>query len=130
MWFVPLVFVTVMAGGGALGMAQVPVPFAEQGILASVLVLGVMIAAAVRLPMVWSALIVGLFALFHGYAHGAEMPATAAGLSYGFGFVTATAALHLCGIGFGLLAKRFGTETMIRYAGGGIIACGIILCVS
>ena len=128
LWLVPSVFVLVMALGGALGMAAVPIPFVEPGIAASVLVLGVLIAAAVRLPLPASALVVGVFAIFHGYAHGAEMPGSASGLAYGFGFVAATASLHLSGIGLGLLAQRFASARLVRYAGGAIAACGVYLC--
>jgi urease accessory protein len=128
LWLVPSVFVSVMILGGVLGMAAVPIPFVEPGIAASVLVLGVLIAAAVRLPLPASALLVGLFAVFHGYAHGAEMPASASGLAYGLGFVAATASLHLSGIGLGLLAQRFGSARLVRYAGAAIAACGIYLC--
>jgi urease accessory protein len=128
LWLVPSVFVSVMILGGALGMASVPVPFVEPGIAASVLVLGVLIAAAVRLPLPVSAVLVGVFAIFHGYAHGAEMPASASGLAYGLGFVAATASLHLLGIGLGLLARRFASARLVRYAGGAIAVCGIYLC--
>jgi urease accessory protein len=126
-WLVPLTFVSVMALGGLLGVTGVPVPFVETGILISVLVLGVLIAAAVRLPLAASMTIVGLFALFHGLAHGAEMPATASGFAYGIGFVIATACLHLCGIGLGLSAQRFGSARLVRYAGSAIAACGVYL---
>ena len=128
LWLVPSVFVSVMALGGALGMAAVPIPFIEPGIAASVLVLGVLIAAAVRLPLPASALVVGVFAIFHGYAHGAAMPGSASGLAYGLGFVAATASLQLSGIGLGLLAQRFGSARLVRYAGGAIAACGVYLC--
>lgn len=84
-WALPATFVGVMAAGSALGMAGVSIPLVEPGIVASVLVLGLLIAAAVRLPVAVSALIVGLFALFHGCVHGAEMPASASGLAYGAG---------------------------------------------
>jgi urease accessory protein len=129
-WLVPLTFVSVMALGGLLGVAGVVVPFVETGIVMSVLVLGVLIAAAVRLPLAASVAIVGLFALFHGQAHGAEMPASASGLVYGAGFVMATACLHVCGIGMGLLAQRWGTARLVRYAGGAIAACGVYLCLT
>jgi urease accessory protein len=89
-----------------------------------------MVAAAVRLPLPVSALLVGVFALFHGYAHGAEMPGSASGLAYGFGFVAATGGLHLLGIGPGLLAQRSGLARLVRYAGGAIAACGVYLCFS
>ena len=130
LWLVPSVFVSVMVLGAVMGMASVPVPFVEPGIVASVLVLGVLITAAVRLPLLASALLVGVFALFHGYAHGAEMPGSASGLAYGLGFVAATASLHLLGIGLGLFAQRFASARMVRYAGGAIAVCGVYLCFS
>jgi urease accessory protein len=127
LWAVPLAFVSVMALGGMLGMAGGSLPFVETGIATSVLILGVLIAASVRLPLLMSVFIVGMFALFHGYAHGAEMPATASGLAYGIGFMIATASLHLCGIGLGLAARQLGSMQLIRYAGGTIAVCGVYL---
>jgi urease accessory protein len=118
-----------MAVSGALGMMAISIPFVEQGIVLSVLVLGVLIAAAVRLPLVASMILVGLFALFHGHAHGVEMPDTTAGLVYGLGFILATACLHGIGISLGVLAQRFGTERLVRYAGGAIALFGLYLCI-
>ena len=126
-WLVPAAFVSVMTLGGALGMAGVAVPFAEQGIVASVLVLGVFIAAAVRLPMVASMAVVGIFALCHGYAHGVEMPPTAAGLSYGLGFAGATALLHACGIGAALMLQRSAESRWLRATGVAICAASAML---
>ncbi|MEO6054363.1 MAG: HupE/UreJ family protein, partial [Chthoniobacterales bacterium] len=88
-WAVPLTFVSVMAVGGMLGMSGIALPFTEQGIILSVLTLGVLIAASARLPLVASMIIVGLFAIFHGHAHGAEMPETASGVLYAGGFILA-----------------------------------------
>ena len=127
-WVVPLTFVGVMAIGGMLGMAAVPLPFAEHGLVASVFVLGVLIAAAVRLPVAAGAAIMGMFALFHGHAHGAEMPENASALSYALGFIVTTAGLHLGGIGLGVLAQRWASASLVRYAGGGITAVGVYLC--
>jgi urease accessory protein len=126
-WLVPLAFVTVMAVGGLLGMMAISIPFVEQGIVASVLVLGLLIAAAVRLPLVASMILVGLFALFHGHAHGAEMPDTASGVAYGLGFIVATAGLHGVGIGLGLAAQRLSNERLVRYAGVATALCGFYL---
>jgi urease accessory protein len=127
LWAVPLAFVSVMTLGAIAGMSGHTLPFAEQGIAASVLILGILIAAAMRLPLAASIILVGAFALFHGYAHGAEMPATASGFAYGAGFVAATAGLHLFGIGLGLTARKLATEQMVRYAGGAIAAGGLYL---
>jgi urease accessory protein len=127
-WLVPVTFVVVMGVGGALGMAAVSIPFVEPGIVASVLVLGLMIAVATRLPIVASVLLVGLFALFHGHAHGNEMPATAAGLAYAEGFMAGTVSLLLFGIGVGVGVRQLGSAQLVRFAGGAIAACGLFLC--
>ena len=124
-WLVPVVFLAVMAVGGVLGMMAVSIPYVETGIVASVLILGVMVAAAVRLPLVASAAIVGLFALLHGHAHGSEMSAAASGVLYGLGFMATTAVIQTCGIAAGLLARRYDVPQAIRYAGGTMAACGM-----
>jgi urease accessory protein len=129
-WVVPLTFVSVMSVSGLLGMTGVSIPFVEPGIAASVFVLGLLIAAAVRLPLVASSLIVGLFAVFHGHAHGAEMPETVSGLTYGIGFVLATGLLHCCGIGLGLLAGQLESPRFVRYTGGATAALGVYLFVT
>jgi urease accessory protein len=129
-WLAPLAFMLVMAIGGALGIAGVYIPFVEPGILASVLVLGIMVMMAVRLPLVATAGLVGLCALFHGHAHGTEMPLTAAGLEYGLGFLLATALLHACGVGLGLLTTRSNFTWVARYAGAAIVLCGMYLCLA
>ena len=126
-WLVPLSFVFVMAMGGAFGMSGVSLPFVEPGIVLSVIVLGLLVAAAVRLPLVASVLVVGLFALVHGHAHGAEIPAVASGFAYAIGFLFATAILHAVGISFGLLSQRMSTLQAVRLAGVAIAACGVYL---
>ncbi|MDO9053166.1 MAG: HupE/UreJ family protein [Gallionella sp.] len=127
LWLAPLTFVGVMALGGLLGMSAIALPPVveggiEGGILASLLVLGALIAAAVRLPLAASLALVGLFALFHGYAHGAEMPHSASGLSYALGFMLTTVALHLGGIGMARWLGR--TAHWLRLAGAAIAAFG------
>jgi urease accessory protein len=124
-WLVPLVFILVMTLGGAMGMSGIAIPFVEQGIVVSVIMLGLFVAAAVRLPLPASIAIVGLFALVHGHAHGAEIPASASGMSYVLGFALATALLHAAGISFTLLTQRFNSSQLVRLAGAGIAACGI-----
>ena len=126
-WLVPVVFLAVMAVGGMLGMMAVAIPYVETGVVASILILGVMVAAAVRLPLAASVLIVGLLALVHGHAHGSEMPATASGVLYGLGFMATTAVIQMCGIGAGLIARGYGALQLIRYAGGAIVACGMMM---
>ena len=129
-WAVPLAFVSVMLLGNASGMTGVHFPFAETGIALSVLMLGLFIAAAVRLPLPASVLVVGLFALCHGHAHGAEMPATASALEYAGGFALATALLHVAGIGLGVGVERIASAKIVRFAGGAIALCALGLWVS
>jgi urease accessory protein len=127
LWLVPATFVSLMTVGGALGMMGVPVPMVETGIMVSVLVMGLLIAFAARLPLAASVALVGVFAIFHGYAHGTEIPLAASGFSYGFGFVVATAMLHACGIALGLLAKKSLAAPAIRLAGAAIMICGLCI---
>jgi len=124
-WSIPLTFVGVMAVGGALGISGVTLPFVEQGIIASDLILGGLVLMATRLPLAASISIVGILAIFHGYAHGAEMPKDISGLEYAAGFMLATIGLHLVGMTAGTLAQKFFNERLIRYAGGGIIVGGL-----
>ncbi|HVZ39571.1 MAG TPA: HupE/UreJ family protein [Candidatus Kapabacteria bacterium] len=123
-WMVPLAFVSVMALGGMLGAAGVALPFVEQGIIGSVLILGVVIAAAVRLPLIASVAIVGLMALAHGYAHGAEIPAGTAAGAYAVGFILATAALHCAGIVAASFLERRAGVALVRWSGAAILAAG------
>ena len=122
-WVLPVAFPLVMALGGALGVAGVPLPGIETGIAASALVIGLAVALAARPPLWVAAAIVGLFAVFHGHAHGTEMPAAADPIAYAAGFVIATGLLHLAGIAFGLLAARPAGRIAVR-AAGGVIALG------
>ena len=128
-WGVPLAFLGVMSVGAVLGATGVALPLVEPGIAASVLVLGLLVAAAVRMPFAASAVVVGLFALAHGHAHGTELPATASGLGYSLGFLAATAALSFAGVGLGIAAEGRGAPMLIRGAGAAIAVCGLILCV-
>lgn len=137
-WAVPLTFVSVMVLGGALPMLNIGLPFVEQGIVLSVLLLGVLIAASIRLPLWLSSSLVGLFALWHGHAHGAEMPVLASGLAYVLGFVFVTALLHLIGVVFGIWnattacaeSCRRGRERVVHLAGASIALCGVCLAVA
>lgn len=120
-WVLPVVFPLVMVFGGILGIAGVPCPAVETGIASSAIVLGLMVAMAARPPLWIAALMVGAFATFHGYAHGAELPASTNPLAYSAGFVTATGLLHLMGILFGALTEWPTGRIAVR-AGGGVIA--------
>jgi urease accessory protein len=127
LWVLPLAFPLMMMAGAAIAMAGVSVPGIETGIAASVAALGLLIAFAVRLPVGASAAVVSLFAMFHGYAHGAELPSGASALLYGAGFVAATALLHVIGLGIGLLAGKNVADKAVRFAGAGIAAAGAYL---
>lgn len=120
-WLLPIVFPLVMAFGGALGVAGIPVPAVETGIALSGVVLGLMVAFAVRAPLWVAAILVGVFAIFHGHAHGTELPEATSPLAYSVGFVIATGLLHLFGIVFGEL-KHWAWGAMVVRAGGGLIA--------
>ncbi|MCY7399024.1 MAG: HupE/UreJ family protein [Sphingomonas bacterium] len=117
----PMLFPAAMAVGGALGMAGVGFPPVELGIAVSVITLGALILFAVRAPIFVACAIVAIFALFHGYAHGAELPSAADPVGYSAGFVLSTGLLHLVGIGFGLL-RAVPAGTIALRAAGGVIA--------
>lgn len=116
-WVLPIVFPLVMALGGVFGIIEVPLPAVETGIALSAVVLGVCVALALTPPLWAAALIVGAFAIFHGHAHGAEMPVASDAVSYALGFVIATGLLHLCGIAFGSLARWPVGKAAVRVAG-------------
>jgi urease accessory protein len=120
----PVIFPTVMVAGAAMGMLGVPAPPVEIGIAISVLVLGLCIALAVRAPIWAAAVIVATFALFHGYAHGKELPSAADPVGYSLGFVLATGLLHVAGIGLGTLKARRGGELLLRGLGGAVALAG------
>jgi urease accessory protein len=127
LWAVPAAFVAMMAAGGALGMAGIAVPFVEVGIALSVIALGLAVALRRDMPVALAMALVGFFAVFHGHAHGAEMPASASGLAYGAGFILATAALHLSGIGAGIAIARLGryrAQRLARIAGSVMVLAG------
>lgn len=124
-WVLPVVFPLVMAVGGVLGVLGVPIPAVETGIALSAIVLGAMVALAARPPLIVAAVIVGAFAIFHGHAHGTELPAAANPLAFSLGFVLATGLLHLCGIGFGLLVRWPAGRVGVRAAGTVISLVGV-----
>jgi len=129
-WILPVTFPLVMSFGGILGGLGVPIPGIEIGIAVSAIVLGAMIALAARPPLWGAGVIVGVFAIFHGYAHGAELPESANAISYAMGFVIATGSLHVLGILIGVINKWQAGEKILR-AGGILIAlCGIYFLVS
>ena len=125
LWLVPGAFVAMMAAGGFLGISGIEVPFAEIGIAASVIVLGAAVALQANLSTVAAMALAGFFAVFHGHAHGAEMPTAASGVTYALGFILSTALLHGAGVGLGLGAARFGSPMLTRAAGGAMALAGV-----
>lgn len=124
LWLLPVVFPVVMALGGALGVAGVPIPAVETGIALSGVVLGLLVAFAIRAPLWVAAVIVGAFAVFHGHAHGTELPEAASPIAYAVGFVAATGLLHLAGIAIGLLWGRPWGAWAVRGAGAVVALVG------
>lgn len=121
----PIVFPMLMVVGGVLGISDVPLPYVEPGIAMSVVVLGLAIAAAWRAPVAVAVAIVAVFGVFHGFAHGQELPESAAPAAYAAGFVLSTGLLHLAGIAIGALkALPRGTQ-MLRASGALIAATGV-----
>ena len=127
MWILPAVFPVVMAAGAIIGANGVAMPWVEIGILASVVVLGAAVALGWQVSLLASASLVGVFALFHGHAHGSEFPAANSPLLYGLGFIVATVTLHAIGLGIGGLTQR---PVVMRTAGGAIAAVGVLLLVA
>ncbi|MGR9037284.1 MAG: HupE/UreJ family protein [Gammaproteobacteria bacterium] len=129
LWLLPGAFVALMLAGGGLAIAGIGLPFVEQAILLSVLVLGALIAAASRQPPSACTFIVGLFAVFHGHAHGAEMPLTSAAVSYSLGFASATILLHAAGVAAGIILNKFAIEKAVRWGGAAIALGGVYLAI-
>jgi urease accessory protein len=126
-WAVPGAFVGCMVAGGALAVAGISLPLVEPGILGSVLLFGLLIATAARVPTVVGMALVGLFALFHGHAHGTELPQAANPASYALGFVMATSFLHAIGLGLAVAISRLAPKPALRLIGGGIAAAGVAM---
>jgi len=120
LWVLPAVFPMIMALGGIVGIAGVPLPAVEPAIALSAIVLGLAILAAWKAPEWLAVVLVGGFAIFHGYAHGAELPGAADPIAYSVGFVIATGLIHLAGIAFGMLLNT-PFQGWIARAGGGFI---------
>jgi urease accessory protein len=126
-WQAPLAFLTLMALGGIAGIQGLGLPMVELGIAGSIIVFGAMIALSVR-PVAWIGMAVtGVFAVFHGYAHGAEMHPDASALTYGIGFMVATAILHGVGIGVALSLKRINLTAVERAWGAAIAVAGVVI---
>lgn len=125
LWILPVVFPLVMAVGGAMGVLGLPLPAVETGIAMSALVIGLMVAFAARPPLFIAGIVVAAFAIFHGHAHGTELPGAADAVAYSVGFVIATGLLHLAGIAFGMLARWPAGKAGVRIGGGVIALAGL-----
>jgi len=133
-WVLPVTFPLVMAFGGVLGVLGVPIPAIEIGIALSAIVLGAMVAFSARPPLWVAMALVGIFAIFHGYAHGAELPESANAIAFSIGFVVATGSLHALGILIGTVNRwKLGSKllklggTLIAFAGIYFLAAQITL---
>ena len=124
-WKLPVVFPLVMSGGGFAGAAGLPLPGVETAIALSVIVLGLAVAFTWKPPELAAMLIVGAFAVFHGFAHGAELPEAADGVAFGIGFVLTTGLIHIAGIGFGIAALRYYNGRIARFAGAVMSLAGV-----
>jgi urease accessory protein len=126
LWLLPVTFPMVMALGGMLGLIGVPLPGVEIGIAVSAVLLGSAVLLELRPPLVIAAVLVGCFAVFHGHAHGTELPPGEDGLLYSIGFVVATGCLHGVGIALGLTHSWSWGRAALRAAGGGVAAVGLV----
>jgi urease accessory protein len=127
LWVLTLAFPLMMVAGALLAMNGFRLPAVESGIAASVAVLGLLIAFAVRMPLWAGTAIVSVFAIFHGYAHGSELPHGSSAALYGAGFVLATAILHVTGLVLGLVAGQQMADKVVRFGGAAIAAVGAYL---
>jgi urease accessory protein len=125
-WLLPITFPIVMAMGGLLGLLGVPLPGVEFGIAASAILLGAAVMTERRLPLYAAAALVGFFAVFHGHAHGTELPPGQSGLLYSLGFVVATGCLHAVGIAIGAIHRWPTGRVALRIAGGGVGLAGLV----
>jgi urease accessory protein len=125
LWVLPVAFPMVMAFGGLMGLLGVHVPAVEVGIAGSAIVLGIMVLGELRPPLWVAALMVAFFAIFHGHAHGRELPVGASALLYSLGFVIATGLLHAVGILIGVAHRWSLGRQCVRIAGAGVALAGL-----
>lgn len=126
-WVLPVAFPLVMALGGVAGIIGVPLPSVELGIAISVVILGAMIALDRRPPVAVAGLLVAFFAVFHGYAHGVELPGQTDAVAYSAGFVLATGLIHIAGIGIGFVTELEHGMRLLRAGGAAISLTGVAL---
>jgi urease accessory protein len=126
-WALPAAFLAMMAGGGVLGLSGFALPMVEAGIAGSVIILGAALALKLNPGVLAAAAVCGFFAVFHGFAHGAEMPVDASGAAYGAGFLLATALLHAAGAAAGVAFSKLGGAPVARLAGAAASLAGIAI---
>ncbi len=125
MWTLPIIFPLVMSFGAMMGLLGIPLPGIEIGIAVSAIVLGIMVLGEIRTKLIVAATLVGCFAIFHGHAHGTELPPGQSGILYSMGFVFATGCLHGVGIVIGLINRWPLGKLVLRGSGALIAAMGI-----
>lgn len=125
-WLLPVTFPLIMALGGMLGLMGIALPLVEIGVAASAVALGVCVLAEARPPLWAAAVLVGFFGVFHGNAHGTELPEGASGLMYSIGFVIATGSIHMAGVGIGLVHRWQAGRYALRAAGAAVCAAGVL----
>jgi urease accessory protein len=125
LWLLPVTFPIVMALGGMLALVGVPLPGVEVGIAASAILLGLAVMSELRPPLAAAVALVGLFGVFHGHAHGTELPPGQSALLYSMGFVAATGCLHGVGVAIGLIHVKPWGQRLLRVAGGGVAVAGV-----
>jgi len=125
LWLLPVTFPMVMALGGMVGLLGVPLPGVEMGIAASAILLGLAVMSQLRPPLAATVVLVGIFGVFHGHAHGTELPAGQSALLYSMGFVAATGCLHGVGIGVGCLHRWPWGQKLLRAAGAVVATAGV-----
>ena len=126
LWLLPVTFPMMMALGGLIGLLGVPLPGIEVGIAASAMLLGLAVMSALRPPLAVAVALVALFAIFHGHAHGTELPPGQSALLYSMGFVVATGCLHGVGIAIGVIQRWPWGQTLLRAVGGVVALAGIV----
>ncbi|MEW6354173.1 MAG: HupE/UreJ family protein [Pseudomonadota bacterium] len=124
-WLIPCAFMMMLALGAAAAVTGWPLPQVELGIASSIVLSGLLIATAARIPLVWAVGVVGLFALFHGHAHGAEMPQAATPWVYAMGFMLSTGALHGLGVVMGMMHSYCWPARLLRLGGAGVVTLGV-----
>lgn len=125
-WLLPVTFPMIMALGGTIGLMGIQIPLVELGVASSAIALGACVLAEARPPLWMAAVLVGFFGIFHGNAHGTELPPGASGLMYSIGFVIATGSIHMAGVAIGLVHRWKSGQVALRVAGAAVGLAGCV----